>query len=58
MRFAVKLCEATRYQAITQCLSVTIRVRGGGTGGAAATPTCKFSGQTLFSGQAQVAQKS
>jgi len=36
----------------------TIGVRGGGSWGAAAPLSLKFSGQTLFSGQAQVAQKS
>ena len=37
---------------------LTIGVRGGGSGGAASPPVWKLSGETLFSGQALVAQNS
>jgi len=42
---------------IRNLVVVIIGVRGGGSGGAAAPQSWKFSGQTLISGQAQVAQK-
>jgi len=56
MRFAIKGGLYFLFLALSK--GIDIGVRGGGAVGAAAPTAWKISGQALFSGQAQVAQKS